>query len=285
MIDAIGVNNGFVNKKAILLEQKLQSIEDEQGFLGKFWNSVKEATTLGVSTSDCDEMLDKYRKGEISFEEAISYLDEFDSKQENMSGLLKNIVTGIGSIAVATTAVAAGPIGWALAFAKGAPIGAAIKAGLGIIDRATNSVDNDELDLKQVGKDAISGAVTGATSAVSSGVGVGIKTGQFGTSVVNGVKCGAVCGSMSGASSYLTDVAFGDKEFKLEDLAHNTLVSGATSAFVGGVVGAGMYGNASLSGTIGKELHKTTGQVIVQDSGTSSLRKILGNGVKNTINA
>ena len=290
MADAMSIENNIYSRsfgssdKAQFLEQKLEAIDDEQGILGNIWNGIKEFTTLGVSKSDCEGMLEKYKNGEISFEEAVNYLDEFDSKQETMSGLLSNIITGVGAIAVATMTAGTG-LGFLAAFKAAAPVGAAIKAGVNFIDRATNDVEGDALDGKQIAKDAISGALTGTTSAVASGVGIGIRNAQLGTSVLNGVKCGAICGSMSGAGSYLTDVAFGDKDFEFEELATNTLVSGATSATVGGIVGGTMYGGASLLGTAGKEVSKTTGQIIAQDSTSSSARKILGAEVKEMFNA
>ena len=299
MTNAVGIENEYdygryrslpftskpKSEESVFLEEKFQSIQDEQGLLGKTWNGLKELTTLGISASDCESMLEKYSSGEISFEEAVNYLDKFDSKQESMSALLSNILTGVGGIAIATIAAGSGPIGWGLAFAKGAPIGAALKTGINLIDRSTNNIEGDEFDLKKMGKDAISGALTGATSAVSSGVGAGIKAGQFGLTVANGVKCGAMCGSMSGATSYMTDVAFGDEDFEFKELATNTLVSGASSALVGGVVGAGLYGNACLNKTVGQAVEKTVGQTIVQDSGSSSTRKILGTKVKGLLSA
>lgn len=274
------MNNKY---SAQFLQEKLGAIEDEQGFLGNIWNGVKEITTLGVSQSDCENMLEKYKNGEISFDEAVNYLDEYDSKQETMSGLLSNIITGIGAIAVATTTAGVG-LGFLPAFKAGAPIGAAIKAGVNFLDRATNDIEGDALDAKQIAKDAISGAITGTTSAVASGVGAGIRHGNITESIVNGMKCGAICGSASGATSYITDVAFGDKEFSFGDLTTNTLVSGATSTLVGGFVGGTMYGGASMLGTAGQEVTKTTSQVIVQDSASSSARKILGSEVKQMMN-
>ena len=301
MVNAISVKNNYVDKNAMLLEQKLQSVEDEQGFLGQFWNGVKEFTTLGVSTSDCDDMLDKYRKGEISFEEAANYIDEFGEKQENMSGLLSNILTGAGSIAIATAAVASGgwaalglkgvaglaakTISWGSAFAFGAPAGAILKTSINTLDRATNDIEGDALDGKQMAKDAISGALTGATSAVSSGMGATIKAGKFGETALKGAICGVECGALSGSTSYMTDVAFGDKEFDFGELTANTLTSAAVSGSVGAVVGAGMFKVSNPTGQILNSSSKSVAQTVAQDTGTSSLRKVLGNGVKNVINA
>ena len=273
--------NSQIAKKTQELEDKLKQVQDEQGFLGKSWNGFKEITGLGVSNSDCEKLLDKYNNGEISFEEAVQYIEDFESKQETMSELGANILTGIGAIAFATTALAAGPIGWIAAIAKGAPIGAALKAGIKTLDRASNNVEGDTLDAKQITKDAISGALTGTTSAVSSGVGAGIKAGKIGLSILNGAKCGAICGSVSGAASYLTDVAFeDDKEFNAGELVKNTATSAFVSGTVGAVVGGGMYG---LSTNVGKEATKTLGQTIVADSTSSTTRKLLGQGERNML--
>lgn len=276
-------NKSYISTKTQELENKLKEVQDEQGFLGKSWNCFKEITNLGLSNSDCEKLVDKYNNGEISFEEAVSYIEDFQSKQETMSELGANILTGIGAIAFATTALAAGPIGWIAAIAKGAPIGAALKTGLKTLDRATNNIDGDAIDAKEMTKDAISGALTGTTSAVSSGVGAGIKAGKIGLSIFNGAKCGAICGGVSGAASYLTDVAFEDDvEFNTGELLENAATSAFVSGTVGAVVGGGMYG---LSANVGKEATKTLGQTIVADSTSSTTRKLLGQGERNILSA
>ena len=101
MVDAVGINNSFTSLRGKVstsdlkfIENRLEEIDDKQGIFGKLCNSVKEITTLGVSMSDCEGMLDKYKKGEVSFEEAVEYINGYDSKQENAVGLLSNIITG-----------------------------------------------------------------------------------------------------------------------------------------------------------------------------------------------
>lgn len=284
MTNAMSINNNIyqsrlaTSQKAQFLEQKLEAIDDEQGFLGSIWNGMKEITTLGVSQSDCEKMLDKYKSGEISFEEAVNYLDEFDSKQETMSNLLSNIITGVGAIiAVGVT----GPVGWAAAFATGAPVGALLKTGIKFADRATNDVEGDALDGKQMVKDAISGAITGAASAVSGSecfIYKGLQANGLlpvsgiADSVLKGTLCGVECGAMAGSASYMTDVAFGDKEFSFGELTDTALTSALVSGTVGGVVGATTYGldvnNLAQTATSKGKLFK--------DSILSSTRKVGG---------
>ena len=266
------------------LEKKLTSIQDEQGVLGNIWNGIKEFTSLGVSESDCINMLEKYKNGEISFEQAVDYLDEYDSKQENASGLLSNILTGIGGIAVATAAATTGPIGWGLAFLKGAPIGAALKTGINFIDRATNDVEGDAFDAKQMTKDAVSGALTGAASAVSGASSLGYKAlsskgiveaGTIAADVVKGACCGMECGAMSGAGTYMTDVVLDDKDFEFDELLANTVTSALVSGTVGSVVGVGLNGlNKTGFANFG---------TVTRDSISSSTRKVLGAETKDML--
>lgn len=277
MVEAITSNVNIGSEQAVnkttVLDAKLAEIKNKQGFIGNIWNDIKELTGAGLSASDCENMLEKYKKGEISFNEALEYIEKFDKKQDNMTDLGANIATGIGAIAAATC-LASGPVGWAAALLFGAPVGAVLKTGIKVLDRATNKVKGDEFDTKQMTKDAISGAVTGMTSAVSSGVGAGIKAGSLKLAVKNGTKCGIQCGAVAGASSYTTDVILDDnKYFNLEEFMQKTATSAFVSGTVGAVVGAGMYG---LSNNVGKEVSKSVKETIIDDSLSSSSRKVLG---------
>ena len=264
-------------KESIFLEDKLKSVSDKQGFIGKIFNGAKEITELGQSYSDCEKVLDKYKTGKISFDEALQYIENYDKKQTSGVNLLSNITTGVATIA-ATVVTGGGAI------IVGAPLGAGVKTGSKALDRATNNVKGDVLDGKTIAKDMVTGALTGATSAVSSGVGAGIKAGDFGLAVRNGAKCGLLCGAASGAGTNLADVAFGDRDFDFGDLAKETALSAFVSGTVGAGVGAGMYGIANAMGNAGKETVKTTAQTIVADSASSTTRKILGQGEKNLLN-
>lgn len=280
MVDSISPNVNITvdDSKVTALKKRFAEINDKQGVLGNIWNEVKEITNSGVSKSDCENILEKYKKGEISFDKAIEYINKYDKKQSNASELEANILTGVASIAVATC-MTTGPIGWAAAALFGAPVGAVVKAGIKILDRATNKVKDDEFDSKQISKDMISGAVAGTASAVSSGVGAGIKAGKLSLSVKNGTKCGVQCGALAGATSYTTDVAFDkDKYFNIQDFTKTTATSAFVSGTVGGFVGAGMYG---LSANIGKDVSKSVQQTIIDDSLSSSSRKVLGQVERN----
>ena len=232
-------------------------------------------------------MLKAYRNHEITLEEAMEYIESFRTKQKDMTNLIANIATGIGSIAFATTAMAtagASTIPPLLALQKGGPIGAALKTVLKILDRATNNIEGDAFDAKEVAKDVISGAVTGSTSAVSSGVYAGVKNAKISTSIINSTKCGLECGAVAGAINYTTDVVLDeDKKFGFGELTKNTATSALVSGSVGAIIGGGIYGVENALGRVGQETAISLHDTIVRDSILSSSRKVLGNAEKQII--
>ena len=82
-IEKIGIPNTLKAKTAFL-ENKLQNIEDEQGIFGKMWNGTKELTGIGTYQKECETLLKKFEKGDITFEEAVEYLNGFEQKQEKV---------------------------------------------------------------------------------------------------------------------------------------------------------------------------------------------------------
>ena len=273
----------YKNKYAEL-NNYFQNVKDKQGAIGTLWNDIKGITGIGASEEKCSGMLEKFKNGEINFEQAADYIEKYDTKQKDSTDLIANILTGVSAIAATTIAgVMGGPLLPILGL--GAGVGAVAKAAIKFFDRATNKVQNDAFDAKQIAKDVISGAVTGATSAVPSGVAKGIKAGSKALAVKNGIKCGVACGAAAGSVGYLTDVVFDGKQFNFGELAKSAGTSAFVSGTVGAGVGAGLYRIAGAQGIIGKEVTKTTTQAIVSDSASSSARKVLAKAEKSIIAA
>ena len=74
----IHVNNDLFPGTAIsqdmelqALEDKLALIESENGCVLKAWDKVKSGLNVGVSSEKCEDAIDKYKNGEITFDEAI----------------------------------------------------------------------------------------------------------------------------------------------------------------------------------------------------------------------
>lgn len=289
MVDAVSTSS--YNQ----LQLKLKEAKNKQGVLGQTWNSFKEGTGLGQSYSDCKKMVEKYKDGEISMTEAMEYIQDFEDKQDNIADLKKNIITGTAAITATTIAGVTGLGGILL---LGAAVGAATKTVVGLIDRGTNKVKNDEFDAKTIAKDVISGATTGAASALPSGKVTGdlkfIKNDTLRGMVKYGT-CSALCGATSGAIGYTTDVALNeDKQFDFGELVKNS----ATSAVVSGTVGAGLgaFQVSTTGGKIAENLNhigskssnpQATSSIgkSICDSLFSSIRKIFGRNVNDGIKA
>ncbi len=236
------------------LKNQFETAQDEQGFLGKLWNDFKNLTGLGLSSNDVQDKLEQYENGEITYDEAASVIAEYKTKQDGAADLIANTVTGL---AVAGVSVATGGAGAVLI---GLGVGAGAKAGLKTVDRATNNIEGDALDSKQILKDGITGAVDGVTSAITAGM-VSVPT--AGATVmttakqglVQGAKAGAITGAATGATQYTTDCAFdNDKEFTLSGLlattAQSTITGGVFGGITGGVGGAISQNNFNNTVTI-----------------------------------
>ena len=132
--------------------------------------------------------------------------------------------------------------------AIGAGAGALTKAGFKTIDRATNEVEGDALDGKEIAKDALSGAVTGGIAVWT--MGTAGSAGTVGQAVKGCTQTGIKTGAISGAANYSIDCAFDeDKDFDAGELINTT----AESAIVGGAVGAimgGINGGLHASGVL-----------------------------------
>ena len=219
------------------LELQFEAAQDEQGFLGKLWNGFKNLTGLGLSSNDVQDKLEQYENGEITYDEAASVIEEYKTKQDGAVDLIANTATGL---AVAGVSVATGGTG---AILIGLGVGAGAKAGLKTVDRATNDIEGDALDSKEILKDGITGAVDGVTSALTAGM-VSVPT--AGATVMNtakqglvqGAKAGAITGAATGATQYTTDCAFDDdKEFALSGLLATTTQNAITGGVFGGITG------------------------------------------------
>ena len=250
------------------LEEELNAVKANNGLFADGWDDFKNFTGLGISSNDCDRAIEQYKEGKITFEEAEAKINEYKNKQDSSLNLFSNIATSTVAI-IAGTAT-----GGLAAIGIGALVGAATKAGVKTVDRATNKVDGDAIDGKQIAKDALSGAVTGgigvatagtAGSPFKNGFSVGGKTLIEGGTKACVAKCavtGLETGAISGASNNLIECAFEeDKQFNFKDFATETATSAVTGATVGAIMG-GVNGtlrtnNTNLFKEIDGDLTKT----------------------------
>jgi hypothetical protein len=236
-----------LNSQIEALETQLEEVKNEQGIISSAWNAVKSFTGLGTSTKKCEQAIEDFKNGTITYDEASNIISKFQTKQESSVNLVSNIVTGVASVAVVGSAVATGGLSLGV-IAAAAGVGAATKTGLKFIDRATNKVEGDALDGKQLAKDALSGALDGGVSAVTMGLGTTSVTTKTvaeqslketvikGT--ISGAKIGGFSGAITGAGNYAIDSALEDDvDFSAEDLAKTTISTAFGGALTGGVIG------------------------------------------------
>lgn len=235
------------------LKAKYTSVQEEQGCVGKFWNGIKNVFGTKYSSKNIEKTIEKVEKGEISVEEADAMLDEYQKRQKSGVDTVVSVATGVatvGAIAIAGVAtVATGGLALPAVLAIGGAAGAGTRVGLKTLDRATNKVEGDAIDAKEMTKDAIIGGVEGVVTAATMGMGNAAAQGAKETgkvvvkdAIAQGAKQGLVQGSIDGATTnaatYMADVVTGDAEFSGTQLL-GTSVQGAA---IGGTVGAVMGG-------------------------------------------
>lgn len=232
-----------INQGINSLNESFSEVQDEQGLIGKLWNGFKNLTGLGLSSNDVQEKIEQYEQGEITYEEALDTIESFSDKQEGAVNLIANTITGV---ATAGITIATGGAG---ALLMGAAIGGATKAGVKTLDRATNNVEGDALDAKEILKDTVTGAVDGMVSAATAGI---IKAPIAGQTVkqavkqgaIQGATSGAITGGVTGAADYTVNTIADDEEFTFEGLLKTTAQNAITGAVFGGVLG-GITGGVS----------------------------------------
>ena len=276
------------------LEDKLVAVKANNGIIADSWDDFKNFTGLGVSSNDCDKAIEDYKAGKITFEEAEAKINEYKTKQDSSLNLFSNIATGTAAILAGTAVIATGGLA---AIGVGAITGAVTKASIKTADRATNKIEGDALDAKQIAKDALSGAVTGgigvatagtAGNPFNNGFAVGGKTLIEGGTKACVAKCavtGLKTGAISGASNNLIECAFEeDKDFNLKDFATETATSAITGATVGAIMGGvnGTLRSHDLLKHGGAITTETTQQDTAANIACSAAYKTTTNGVKNT---
>ena len=232
-----------MNAQVQNLQNTLNNAKNEQGIIGKAWDGIKGLTGIGLSEKKCQKYINNVQNGTMSYDEAFSKISKYSGKQK--SGV--NLITGISTGAITAAALGFAPLTGGASILAAAGIGAATKAGLKTVDRATNNIQNDAFNIKQIAKDGLSGALDGAVSSATIGIGkeavLSATTAKeaMKQGAIAGAKGGAISGAAIGAGDYSIDCAFGDQKFEADDLIVNTaygaIAGAATGAVIGGIQG------------------------------------------------
>lgn len=264
-----------------VLEEELKNIQNESGFILDGWDKFKGSIGIGTSTEKCDEVIEKYKNNEISFDEAMNEIKKFETKQGSSLNLFSNIATSIaaiGAVAAVTILTGGAALPLAAAIGIGGVTGAVVKAGFKFSDRATNEIKGDAGNVKQIAKDALSGAVTGGIATATAGTGANTYAKGFsvaGHSLKGATACAAKCtrtglitGAVSGSSNYIIDTAFDEnKDFNMKEFADTTVESTIIGGTVGCIMG-GLNGGLRSSGL----LHTTDTNVVTNSACTASYK-------------
>ena len=276
-----------------LLEEELLAVQDKQGSIMSAWDDFKGFVGIGTSSEKCDDAIMQYKMGKISYEEALAEIEKFNSKQDSSLDLFSNIATGVAAIVAGTAVAASG--GTLTPVVAGAIAGAVTKSGVKTADRATNEIEGDALNAKQITKDALSGAISGAIGVKTAGTaGNPFKNGFSvgSTQLIKGgttacvARCaltGAQTGAISGAANYSIDCAFEeDKDFNVKDLATTTATNSFFSATVGAIMG-GFNGTLRTNGLLeagGDVVSHNTVNDIVANSVCTTEYKLVNNALR-----
>ncbi len=225
------------------LRAAYEQIQDDQGWVGKAWNGIKNFFGHSNGSNAVEETLSKAEAGEISYEAAVEKLNNYAQKQDSIVDTFANVASGL---AVAAGVLAA-PLSFGASLAVGAGVGAAVKVGIKASDKATNDIAGD-YTFKDGLKDGITGGVGGVVTAATAGIGtagmVAAKEGgkvlvkeTIKQGVIAGAKAGAIDGAVMSATNYTADAVFDGDEFTFGGLVSTTVSGTLTGAAVGGVAG------------------------------------------------
>ncbi len=278
------------------LREAYAQVQDEQGWVGKAWNGIKNFFGHSNGSNAVEETLDKAEAGEISYEAAVEKLNTYASKQDSIVDTVANVASGL---AVAVGVIAA-PFSFGASLALGAGVGAAVKVGIKATDAATNDVEGD-YTLKDGLKDGVTGAVGGVVTAATAGIGAGgavVKEGgkvlvkeTIKQGVVAGAKAGAIDGAVMGATNYTADAVFDGDEFTFGGLVSNTTTGAIGGAVVGGTVGgltSGFRAHGankaanSAAKEAGQEAAESAGKATAKEAGEGAAESAAQAGAKST---
>lgn len=146
------------------LEEKFESIQAEQGIVGKTIDKIKNKipflSKIGFKGSDeVQAAVEKVKTGEMTLEEANEILEKYESNQDTATEIALDTAT---LLIVSGACMLAGPLGLgALAIVGVATaVGAASRVALGAAEAATNEVEGD-YTFQNVKEDAAKGGIIG----------------------------------------------------------------------------------------------------------------------------
>lgn len=153
-----------INTKIEELKNRLSSVKEEQGLIGKAWDGIKNFVGLGAGSNKAEKAIEQYENGEISYEEAEEAITKYEDGQNMSVDVVGDIVSGIVSVG----AVAFAPFTGGASLLVGAAAGAVTKVA---VKGADSLIGGRDYNLKDFGYDIITGSINGLMAPVTNAIG------------------------------------------------------------------------------------------------------------------
>lgn len=173
-----------IKSKRGLLKYAYSNGAQNKGLLLKCAYSSRLGGLQDNFTKKEDSFIEEYKNNEITYEQAQKRLSTIEATDTVTINTFTNMLTSILSTLTALAVKAGNKKSSPLVYLAGILTAVFVKVGIKTIDRATNDIKGDTIDLKQMGKDALTGAINGLFSSANASFGkkltqktIGIKAG------------------------------------------------------------------------------------------------------------
>ncbi len=167
--DTFEIQNSEAKNSENLYDDFLKTRE-EQGFIGKAWDGIKNLLHLKNSSNNVENIIKQAQNGEISSDEATEQLNAYKEGQKMCVDVAGDIVSGIVSVGAAALAPVTGGASLLVAAGAGAATKTAIKA-------SDSAISGRDYKLSDLGYDLITGSINGAMAPLSNAIGGAAGTG------------------------------------------------------------------------------------------------------------
>ena len=152
--------------KAAELRESLKEVKEEQGFIGKAWDGIKGI--FGGGSKKIEKQIEKYEKGEISYEEVQKSVEGYKEGQKMSVDVVADLASGIVSVMAFALAVPTGGASLVAGAALAATVGAGVKIGVKALDAKAGG---REYSSKDFWYDTATGAINGLLAPITNGIG------------------------------------------------------------------------------------------------------------------
>ena len=154
------------NEEVEKLRLELDTIQKQQGLIGKAWNRIKKI--FGGGSKKVEKAISRYEKGEISLEQAKKALDKYQKGQKISVDVAAEMISAITSVIAYNTTIPKDKISVGAGLLISTSTGAGVKAGIKYADA---KVGGREYTKKDLTFDLATGAINGFMGPVSNALG------------------------------------------------------------------------------------------------------------------